>query len=325
MVAPLLDVRDIETRFRTDEGVIKAADGVSLHVAEGKTLGLVGESGCGKSVTALSVLRLIDPRQGSISGGSIMWKGRDILGLSKREMRAIRGNEIAMIFQDPFASLNPVLTIGSQLAEVVRLHQGAGRREALLAARDALERVHIPSPGLRLNEYAHQVSGGMQQRVMIAMALSCSPRLLIADEPTTALDVTIQAQILDLLREIQADTGMALLLISHDLGVISEMADRISIMYAGKIVEEGPARELLESPRHPYTRALLRSIPRLGSRRHRLAVIRGTVPNPLEYPSGCRFHPRCDMVQGVCREKEPELKEIAVRHLSSCHFAEKIL
>jgi oligopeptide/dipeptide ABC transporter ATP-binding protein len=230
-----------------------------------------------------------------------------------------------MVFQDPFASLNPVFTIGNQIAESVRLHQGAGRREALSKSREALARVRIPSPEERLHEYPHQMSGGMQQRVMIAMALSCNPRLLIADEPTTALDVTIQAQILDLLEEIQKNSGMALLLISHDMGVISELADRIAIMYAGKIVEEGPARQLLASPAHPYTRALLRSVPRLGgARRARLEVIRGSVPDPIEYPRGCRFHPRCDMAQAVCDEREPELSPRAPGHRAACHFAQMI-
>jgi len=325
MAKALLEVVDLRTHFFSDEGIVRAVDGVSLSIGEGETLGLVGESACGKSATALSILRLIDPRQGEIVGGRVLWRGRDLRALPEKEMRSVRGNEIGMVFQDPFASLNPVFTIGNQIAESVRLHQGAGRREALSKSREALARVRIPSPEERLHEYPHQMSGGMQQRVMIAMALSCNPRLLIADEPTTALDVTIQAQILDLLEEIQKNSGMALLLISHDMGVISELADRIAIMYAGKIVEEGPARQLLASPGHPYTRALLRSVPRLGgARRARLEVIRGSVPDPIEYPRGCRFHPRCDMAQPVCDEREPELSPLAPGHRAACHFAQRI-
>jgi peptide/nickel transport system ATP-binding protein len=320
----LLEIRDLKTYFRSDEGIVKAVDGVSLNVAEGATRGLVGESGCGKSVTALSVMRLIDPRQGFIAGGEILWKGRNLLTLSEKEMREIRGNDIAMVFQDPFASLNPVFTIGNQISEAIRLHQGGGRAQALTEAQRVLERVHMPSPSQRLQEYPHQISGGMQQRVMIAIALSCNPGLLIADEPTTALDVTIQAQILDLLKDIQADYGMALLLISHDLAVISEVADNVSVMYAGKVVEDGPTPDILSSPRHPYTRALLRSLPRLGAARHKLMVIEGNVPNPLEYPSGCRFHPRCEMVEAVCRVREPLLREIAPGHETACHYAERM-
>jgi peptide/nickel transport system ATP-binding protein len=320
----LLEIRDLKTYFRSDEGIVKAVDGVSLNVADGATRGLVGESGCGKSVTALSVMQLIDPHQGFIAGGEILWKGRNVLNLSEKELREIRGNDIAMVFQDPFASLNPVFTIGNQISEAIRLHQGVGRAQAMTEAQRVLERVRIPSPSQRLQEYPHQISGGMQQRVMIAIALSCSPGLLIADEPTTALDVTIQAQILDLLKDIQADYGMALLLISHDLAVISEVADNVSVMYAGKIVEDGPTPDILSSPRHPYTRALLRSLPRLGAARHKLMVIEGTVPNPLEYPSGCRFHPRCEMVEAVCREREPLLRKIAPGHEAACHFAERM-
>jgi peptide/nickel transport system ATP-binding protein len=320
----LLEIRDLKTYFRSDEGIVKAVDGVSLNVAEGATRGLVGESGCGKSVTALSVMRLIEPRQGFIAGGEVLWKGRNLLNLSEKEMREIRGNDIAMVFQDPFASLNPVFTIGNQISEAIRLHQGVGRAKALTEAQRVLERVRMPSPSQRLQEYPHQISGGMQQRVMIAIALSCNPGLLIADEPTTALDVTIQAQILDLLKDIQADYGMALLLISHDLAVISEVADKVSVMYAGKVVEDGPTPDILSSPRHPYTRALLRSLPRLGAARHKLVVIEGNVPNPLEYPSGCRFHPRCEMVEAVCREREPLLREVAPGHEAACHFAERM-
>ncbi len=322
MAQALLEVVDLRTHFFSDEGAVRAVDGVSLSIDEGETLGLVGESACGKSATALSILRLIDRRQGAVVGGRVFWRGRDLLAFSDREMRRIRGNEIGMVFQDPFASLNPVRTIGSQIAESVRLHQDAGRRGALSTSRDALARVGIPAPGARLHEYPHQMSGGMQQRVMIAMSLSCNPRLLIADEPTTALDVTTQAQILELLEEVQKKSGMALLLISHDMGVISELADRIAVMYAGKIVEEGPAQQLLAMPSHPYTRALLKSAPRLGGRRRsRLEAIGGGVPDPIEYPGGCRFHPRCGMVQSVCVEREPELRQLAPQCRAACHFA----
>lgn len=324
MNARVLQVRELKTQFFSDEGLVRAVDGISFSVGEGETLGLVGESACGKTATALSILRLIDPRQGAIAGGRVLWKGRDLLSLTEQEMRRIRGNEIAMVFQDPFASLNPVYTIGDQVIEAVRLHQHRGRGQAVQVAREALARVRIPSPAMRMCEYPHQLSGGMQQRVMLAMALSCNPRLLIADEPTTALDVTIQAQILDLISEIQAGTGLALIVISHDLGVIAEVADLIAIMYAGKIVEEGSAGEVLRAPRHPYTRALLRSLPRLGARRERLTVIRGNVPNPLDYPRGCRFHPRCDMAQEMCRREEPALAQAGEGHRSACHFSAQV-
>jgi len=320
----LLDVRDLRTHYRTDGGTVRAVDGVSLRVRAGETVGLVGESACGKSATALSIMRLIEPGQGAVVGGEVLWRGKDLLALGGREMRRIRGGEIAMVFQDPFASLNPVFTVGEQLCEAVRLHSGADRRAAREIAREALGRVRIPDPRARLGDYPHQLSGGMQQRVMIAMALSCNPKLLIADEPTTALDVTIQAQILDLLSEIQRETGMALLLISHDLGVISEMAGRISIMYAGKIVEEGPGKELLSLPLHPYTRALIKSIPRLGSRRRRLDIIMGNVPDPLEFPPACRFNPRCELAAQICREREPELRAAGEGRRSACHFAERL-
>jgi len=324
MKVPILEIRDLKTQFFSDSGIVRAVDGVSLSLREGETLGLVGESACGKSTIALSIMRLIDPRQGRIAGGRILWRGKDLLALGERKMREIRGNEIAMIFQDPFVSLNPVFTVGGQVAEAVRLHQGLGRRRAMRAAGEALAQVRIPSPELRLNEYPHQMSGGMQQRVMIAMALSCNPKLLIADEPTTALDVTIQAQILDMMKEIQERREMSLMLISHDLGVISEMADRIAIMYAGKIVEEGATGDILLSPRHPYTRALLRSIPSLGARRSRLEAIGGGVPNPVEYPPGCRFHPRCDMARAECRETECELRTVGEGRRSSCIFPEEV-
>ncbi|MCX6355382.1 MAG: ABC transporter ATP-binding protein [Candidatus Aureabacteria bacterium] len=324
MKAPILEIKDLKTQFFSDEGIVRAVDGVSLSLGEGETLGLVGESACGKSTIALSIMRLVDPRQGRIAGGEILWRGRDLLALGERQMREIRGNEIAMIFQDPFASLNPVFPVGGQIAEAVRLHQGLGRRRAMGVAREALAQVRIPSPEVRVNEYPHQMSGGMQQRVMIAMALSCNPKLLIADEPTTALDVTIQAQILDMLKEIQERREMSLMLISHDLGVISEMADRMAIMYAGQIVEEGATADILRLPRHPYTRALLRSIPRLGARRTQLEAIGGGVPNPVAYPPGCRFHPRCSMARTECRKAMCELRGVGEGRRSSCIFSEDV-
>ena len=264
MAKPLLDVVDLRTHFFSDEGVVRAVDGVSLSISEGETLGLVGESACGKSATALSILRLIDPRQGAVVGGRVRWRGRDLLTLSEREMRLVRGNEIGMVFQDPFASLNPVFTIGNQLSESVRIHQGAGRREALSKSREALARVRIPSPEMRLHEYPHQMSGGMQQRVMIAMSLLCNPRLLIADEPTTALDVTIQAQMLDLLNEIIDRRRMSALFISHDFGVVAKMCDRVGVMHDGKIVETGSVEKILNSPEDPYTASLIESVKALS-------------------------------------------------------------
>ncbi|MCX6356541.1 MAG: ABC transporter ATP-binding protein [Candidatus Aureabacteria bacterium] len=324
MGSALLEVIELRTRYSTDAGAIAAVDGVSFSINAGETLGLVGESACGKSAVALSIMRLIDHRQGAVAGGRIMWRGRDLLSLDEGALRRIRGAEIAMVFQDPFASLNPVFNIGTQIAEAVRLHQGARRGEALREAEEALARVHIPSPGVCVREYPHQMSGGMQQRAMIAMALSCGPELLIADEPTTALDVTIQAQILELLREIQSSTGMALLLISHDLGVISRMAGRVAMMYAGKIVEEGPSGELLRAPRHPYTEALLDSMPRLGTRSRRLTAIKGSVPDPINYPAGCRFAPRCRMAEERCRREEPLLRRMGERRTTACHFAERL-
>ncbi len=320
----LLDLRGLKTHYRAEGGIVRAVDGVSLRIRAGETAGLVGESACGKSAAALSIMRLIEPGQGWIAGGEALWRGRDLFALDERQMRRVRGREIAMVFQDPFASLNPVYTIGAQIREAVRLHRRADRREARGIAREALARVRIPDPDACMRKYPHQLSGGMQQRAMIGMALSCAPALLIADEPTTALDVTIQAQILDLLVEIQASTGMALLLITHDLGVISRMAGRISVMYAGKIVEEGPTGELLSSPRHPYTRALIRSIPRIGDRRRRLEAIGGAVPDPLDLPSGCRFHPRCGLAEGPCREMEPDLRPSGPGRRSACHFFERM-
>ena len=330
----LIRVDHLRTHFFLDEGVAKAVDGVSFDIRRGKTLGLVGESGCGKSVSALSILRLVPKPPGKIVGGTIEYEGRNLLELSESEMRAIRGNDIAMIFQEPMTSLNPVFTVGSQIMEALELHQGLSRGEARERTLTMLHEVGIPSPEVRIDEYPHQMSGGMKQRVMIAMALACNPALLIADEPTTALDVTIQAQILRLLKRLQAEHGMAILFITHDLAVIAENADEVNVMYASKIVEQAPVGELFAQPCHPYTVALFRSLPRFGHERERLEVIPGTVPNPLEFPDGCKFHPRCflrdeltkrgDDRAKTCETDEPELREVAPGHTSACHFAEKL-
>ena len=321
----LIRVRNLRTYFHLDDGVAKAVDGVSFDIHRGRTLGLVGESGCGKSVTSLSILRLVQSPPGRIEGGEILYEGRNLLDLSEREMRAIRGNRVAMIFQEPMTSLNPVFTVGFQIMEALALHQKMNRRQARARALEMLREVGIPSPEVRIDEYPHQMSGGMKQRVMIAMALACSPALLIADEPTTALDVTIQAQILRLLKRLQRERGMAVLLITHDLGVVAENADDVCVMYASKIVEKTDVRELFSLPLHPYTVGLFRSIPRLGREGEKLDVIPGNVPNPLEFPAGCKFHPRCFMAEDRCRTDEPALREIKSGHACACHFAERLL
>ncbi len=314
----LLEVNDLRTYFYTDDGIARAVDGVDFQLDRGETLGLVGESGCGKTVTSLSIMRLVPEPPGRIVGGEIIFKGQDILKLSEREMRSIRGNEISMIFQEPMTSLNPVYTCGNQIAEAIVLHQKVGKKEAKSGVIEMLRFVGIPDPEVRAGEYPHQLSGGMRQRVMIAMALSCRPSILIADEPTTALDVTIQAQILDLLRKLREELHMAMLLITHNLGVIAEMADRVAVMYAGKIVEKADVEAIFETPSHPYTRGLLKSIPALGHKKEKLTAIRGTVPNPVHFPSGCRFNPRCDLADDRCRTEEPELLEIDPGHKVSC-------
>jgi peptide/nickel transport system ATP-binding protein len=320
MSEPLLQIEDLRTVFRTDLGDVSAVSGVTFQVNAGETLGLVGESGCGKSVTALSVLRLVPSPPGRIAGGRILFRGDDLVRASEERMRKIRGNEISMVFQEPMTALNPVYTVGNQIAEAIQLHQKVDGKEARRRTIAMLEHVGIPSPEERVDAYPHQLSGGMRQRVMIAMALSCRPALLIADEPTTALDVTIQAQILDLLRRLQKEMGMAVLLITHDLGVVAEMADRVVVMYAGRVVEEAPVRELYRSPRHPYTRALLTSIPRVETGpRGRLAVIPGTVPPPFATPPGCPFHPRCAFTADVCRTVVPELETVEGPHRVRCH------
>ncbi len=319
--APLLEVEDLRVRFDAPEGEVRAVDGVSFRIREGETLGLVGESGCGKSVTALSLLRLVAP-PGRIDGGRIAYRGRDLLTVSEPQIRKVRGKEIALIFQEPVAALNPVYTVGSQIAEAIRVHHRMSRKEALPEAARLLRLVQIPDPERRIHEYPHQLSGGMCQRVMIAMALSCKPSLIIADEPTTALDVTIQAEILDLLRRLREQFSLSVLLISHNLGVIAESADRVAVMYAGRIVEEAPVREIFGAPKHPYTLGLLRSVPRLGERgragRRRLTIIPGSVPDPARREPGCPFAPRCSEAMEVCRREEPDLLPLSPGRKVSC-------
>ena len=326
--APLLEVDGLKTHFFTRDGVVRAVDGVSFNVHAGETLAVVGESGCGKSVTSLSILRLIASPPGRIVAGRLAFQGRDLLALPEGEMRRVRGNEISMIFQEPMTSLNPVLTIGRQIAEALTLHRGLSRGAALARAVEMLKLVHIPEPERRADEYPHQLSGGMRQRVMIAMALACNPRLLIADEPTTALDVTIQAQILDLMRELKAKTGAAIVLITHDLGVVAEMASRVIVMYAGRKVEEAPVAALFERPLHPYTRGLLNSIPRLGGEevegRKRLAEIPGMVPSLREEIAGCLFAPRCAHATTRCRRDYPPLEQKADGHSVACWEADRV-
>jgi len=303
----LLEVKNLQTHFPTRAGLVRAVDGVSFYLDRGELLGLVGESGCGKSMTALSIMRLVAP-PGRIAGGEIIFDGRDLLKLSNAEMRAVRGDDIAMIFQDPMTSLNPVFTVGEQIGEALRLHRKLSRPQAREGAIAAIREVAIPDPETRVNDYPHQLSGGMRQRVMIAMALACDPKLLIADEPTTALDVTIQAQILDLLDNLRKTRELAVLLITHDLGVVAEVADRVAVMYTGKIVEESPVDELFAKPRHPYTEGLLHSVPKLTevgvARAERLQTIEGVVPSPTNLPPGCHFEPRCPYRMPRCKEGE---------------------
>jgi len=317
-VQPLLEVRDLRTSFFTDAGEVRAVDGVSFAVEPGKLMGLVGESGSGKTASVLSVMRLL-PESARVVGGAVRFDGRDLLELSEPEMRAVRGAKIAMIFQEPMTSLNPVFTIGSQIGEAVRLHQHTARRETLERTIEALRLVGIADPERRVNDYPHQLSGGMRQRVMIAMALACNPRLLIADEPTTALDVTIQAQILDLIRELQARLGLAVILVTHDLGIVAQYADDVTILYAARVMEQAPSAEMFGNPLNPYTRGLLESIPGADRVHHRrLRAIAGTIPNALHPPSGCRFHPRCPMAIDECAHVEPPLEAKAPQHLAAC-------
>jgi peptide/nickel transport system ATP-binding protein len=319
-VEHLLEIRGLKTHFATDDGMVHAVDGVDLTIDRGETLGVVGESGCGKTVTALSVLKLIAMPPGQIVGGEILWQGRDLVALPKEEMRRIRSKEIGIVFQEPMTSLNPVYTVGEQIAEVIRLHDGLGRREARNKVVEMLRLVHIPNPERRVRDYPHQFSGGMRQRVMIAMALSCNPKLLIADEPTTALDVTIQAQILELLLEMKSRLGMAVMLITHAMGVVAETAQRVAVMYAGKVVEEAPVGELFARPRHPYTQGLIRSIPRVdrADRKIRLEAIPGVVPSLLDPAPGCRFAPRCRFAMAACSRATPELRVVGPGHKVAC-------
>jgi len=317
-VQPLLEVKDLRTSFFTDAGEVRAVDGVSFALEPGKLMGLVGESGSGKTASVLSVMRLL-PERARVMGGAVLFEGRDLVKLSEPEMRAVRGAKIAMIFQEPMTSLNPVFTIGSQIGEAVRLHQHTARRETLERTIEALRLVGIADPERRVNDYPHQLSGGMRQRVMIAMALACDPKLLIADEPTTALDVTIQAQILDLIRELQVRLKLAVILVTHDLGVVAQYADDVTILYAARVMEQAHCAELFNNPLNPYTRGLLESIPGAdGHRHHRLRAIAGTIPNALHPPSGCRFHQRCPMAIDECARSLPPLEPKAPQHLVAC-------
>jgi len=321
VVETLLEIHGLKTWFKTDDGMVRAVDGVDLRIDHGETVGVVGESGCGKTVTARSVLKLIDMPPGRFEDGKILWRGRDLIPLGDEEMNKIRAREIAIIFQEPMTSLNPVYTVGDQIAEVIALHQNLGRKQAMEGAAEMLRLVNIPNPQSRVHDYLHQFSGGMRQRVMIAMALSCQPKLLIADEPTTALDVTIQAQILELMHEMKDRFGMAIMLITHAMGVVAETCQRVTVMYAGKVVEEAPVGELFGQPRHPYTQGLIRSIPRVdraAEKKQRLEAISGTVPSLLDPPPGCRFAARCRYASDICVREMPPLKEVAPGHLVRC-------
>jgi oligopeptide/dipeptide ABC transporter ATP-binding protein len=325
-VGTLLDVRNLQTHFLTRGGVVRAVDGVSWDVQEGETVALVGESGCGKSVTALSIMRLVAPPAGRIVGGQVLFKGRDLLALNEEEMRHVRGREIGMVFQEPMTSLNPVLTIGRQLTEGLEIHLGMSQAQARKRAEELLGLVGIPDPARRLRQYPHQFSGGMRQRMMIAMALACNPSLVLADEPTTALDVTIQAQILELMKDLSRRLGVAMLIITHNLGVVARYADRVNVMYAGRIIERGTAREIYHSPRHPYTLGLLRSVPRLDEpRRARLAPIEGQPPDLTRLPPGCAFAPRCGFRVERCGREVPPLEPVNERgHVSACWEAMRL-
>ncbi|MBY9081301.1 ABC transporter ATP-binding protein [Paenibacillus sp. HN-1] len=322
MVQPILKIENLHTHFFTEKGEVPAVDGVDLHINPGEVLGVVGESGCGKSVTSLSVLKLVPNPPGRIVDGRILFKGQDIVPMKEREMRKIRGNAVSMIFQEPMTSLNPLFTVGQQIIETVRLHQGVSKKEAREHAVDMLRKVGIPRPESIIEEYPHQLSGGMRQRVMIAMSISCNPELLIADEPTTALDVTIQAQILDLIRRLNEEQGTAVMMITHDLGVVAEMCHRVAVMYAGKVVEEGPVRDIFKNPLHPYTQGLIASVPRMDETRERLYSIPGNVPILSTAMQGCRFAPRCPHVLDVCRRSLPELTLQDDRHSSRCWLHE---
>ena len=318
---PLLEIKGLKTHFNTDDGWLHAVDGVDLAVESGETVAVVGESGCGKTVTAMTILKLLPMPPGRIVAGQVLWQGRDLVPLSNEAMQKIRAKEIAIVFQEPMTSLNPVYSVGAQIAEVLRLHEGLSRKEAMTRAAEMLDLVQIPTAARRVNDYPHQFSGGMRQRVMIAMALACKPKLLIADEPTTALDVTIQAQILELLNELKARLGMSILLITHAMGVVAETAQRVVVMYAGKVIEEASVLELFAHPRHPYTQGLIRSIPRLdlaATHKTRLEAIAGVVPKLIAPPEGCRFAPRCKFASAACTAATPVLREVAPGHKVAC-------
>jgi peptide/nickel transport system ATP-binding protein len=314
----ILELKDLKTWYRTDNGIAKAVDGVSFSLAPNRIIGIVGESGCGKSVTALSIMRLVPMPPGYFAGGDILWKGRSIVKASEAEMRKIRGNEIAMIFQEPMSSLNPVFTCGDQIMEQILNHRDVSKAEARRQAVELLNMVGIPNPSERIDSYPHEMSGGMRQRVMIAMALSCGPELLIADEPTTALDVTVQAQILELIGKLRAERGMSVMLITHDFGVVAELCEEVVVMYASRIAESGTVRHIFENPLHPYTKGLLKSIPRLGARKERLNVIEGNVPSATRLPEGCRFAGRCTLADDHCRKEQPPLVEYEAGHQAAC-------
>jgi oligopeptide transport system ATP-binding protein len=315
----LLEVKNLQTYFSTRDGLVKAVDGISYDIKEGETVGIVGESGCGKSVSALSILRLVPDPPGKIVGGELIFDGKDLLKLKEKEMQRIRGNDITMVFQEPMTSLNPVLTIGRQVSEPIELHRNMGKKKALQESIKVLDSVQIPASESRIGSYPHQFSGGMRQRVMIAMALSCSPKLLIADEPTTAIDVTIQAQLLELMKQLTLDIGTALIVITHNLGVVARYADRVNVMYAGRIVEKGSAKEIYDDPRHPYTIGLLKSVPRLDQKvKEKLIPIEGLPPDLSDLPKGCSFRPRCFHVMERCREEMPNLTPVADGHYKAC-------
>ncbi|MED4780223.1 ABC transporter ATP-binding protein [Brevibacillus choshinensis] len=320
METKLLEVRNLQTHFKTEDGVVPSVDGISFSVAKGETLAIVGESGCGKSVTSLSIMGLVAP-PGQVVGGEILLEGQNLLALNKKELRKLRGNKLSMIFQEPMTSLNPVFTVGNQLSEVFRQHQSMDKQQARAKSIEMLDTVGIPRADKVIDYFPHQLSGGMRQRVMIAMALGCNPALLIADEPTTALDVTIQAQILELLKKLNEEYDTGVILITHDLGVVAEMADRVIVMYAGEVVEQANVFELFARPKHPYTKGLLGSLPKLDEQREELGSIPGAVPNPLDMPAGCAFHPRCPIATEQCQSKKPSLVEVDQDHLARCLYA----
>jgi len=325
MAEPLLYIRGLKTYFATDDGMVQAVDGVDIAIGCGETVGVVGESGCGKTVTALSVLKLVAMPPGRFSGGEILWQGRDLLPLAAEEMDRIRGKEIAMVFQEPMTSLNPVYTVGDQIAELLRRHEGLGKRAVLERTIDMLRLVQIPNPERRVHDYPHHFSGGMRQRVMIAMALALEPDIIIADEPTTALDVTVQAQVMKLLSDLQQEMRMGLILITHDMGVVADVADKICVMYAGHAVEQADVYDIYERPAHPYTKALLESIPRVDQKGQELTVIRGLPPALVNPPPGCSFHPRCAFARDRCKTDEPPLYQLPGNRRSACHYWEEVL